>query len=532
MLQSLRNIWDIPDLRKRVLFTLGLLAVYRLGSHIPTPGHQRRGPDRLLRAEPGATGSAWWTCSRAATWRRSPIFALGIMPYISASIILQLLTVVWPYLEKLSKEGELGRRKITQYTRYGTVLLSHRAVARHRRLPGAHDARPAASASSRTPASAFKLMTVLTLTTGTAFIMWLGEQITERGIGNGMSLLIFAGIVVGFPARPDRHRRSASSRGDLSLIAAAPPGGDDGAGGGGHRVRGARPAPHHGAVRQARGGPPHVRRPVHPPAAAREHQRRHPRDLRLLDHRLPADDRLLLPGQQPLDADGRPSSSSGAMPLYNLLYVAFIIFFCYFYTVIVFNPDDVAENMRKYGGFIPGIRPGKRTAEYLDHILGRITFGGAIYLALIALLPEFLITGFKVAPIPVIGPPLDIFLSDNSLGWITEGLGLNFYFGGTSLLIVVGVAMDTVAQVEAQLIMRHYEGFTGPGGPEDPWPALSRSRASTPRARHLPGPSGRGQGHAGRAAGRAPGRARASRPATCCARPSRAGTPLGRRRGR
>jgi preprotein translocase subunit SecY len=151
------------------------------------------------------------------------------------------------------------------------------------------------------------------------------------------------------------------------------------------------------------------------------------------------------------------------MPLYNLLYVSFIIFFCYFYTAIVFNPDDVAENMRKYGGFVPGIRPGKRTAEYLDHILGRITFGGAIYLALIALLPEFLMAGFKVAPIPVIGPPLDLFLNENNLGWITEGLHLNFYFGGTSLLIIVGVAMDTVAQVEAQLIMRHYDGFSGPG---------------------------------------------------------------------
>jgi preprotein translocase subunit SecY len=152
------------------------------------------------------------------------------------------------------------------------------------------------------------------------------------------------------------------------------------------------------------------------------------------------------------------------MPLYNLLYVAFIIFFCYFYTAIVFNPDDVAENMRKYGGFVPGIRPGKRTAEYLDHILGRITFGGAIYLALIALIPEFLMTGLKVAPIPLVGPFLDTWLSDNNLAWVTEGLGLNFYFGGTSLLIVVGVAMDTVSQVEAQLVMRHYDGFGGPGG--------------------------------------------------------------------
>jgi preprotein translocase subunit SecY len=152
------------------------------------------------------------------------------------------------------------------------------------------------------------------------------------------------------------------------------------------------------------------------------------------------------------------------MPLYDLLYVGFIIFFCYFYTAIVFNPDDVAENMRKYGGFVPGIRPGKRTAEYLDHVLSRITFGGAIYLALIALLPEFLITGFKVGAIPGIGPSLDLFLVENNLSWVTEGLGLTFYFGGTSLLIVVGVAMDTVSQIEAQLVMRHYEGFSGKGG--------------------------------------------------------------------
>ena len=183
------------------------------------------------------------------------------------------------------------------------------------------------------------------------------------------------------------------------------------------------------------------------------------------------------------------------MPLYNLLYVTFIIFFCYFYTSIVFNPDDVAENMRKYGGFIPGIRPGKKTAEYLDHILGRITFGGAIYLALIALLPEFLITGFKVAPIPVIGPGLDRFLTDNNLGWITEGLGLNFYFGGTSLLIVVGVAMDTVAQVEAQLVMRHYDGFSGPGREEDPWPTLDPQPRPARGSRVIfLGPPGAGKG--------------------------------------
>jgi len=390
------------------------------------------------------------------------IFALGIMPYISASIILQLLTVVWPFLEKLSKEGELGRRKITQYTRYGTVLLSviqSSAIAVYlERLTLSDQFRVV-----ETPGLAFKLMTILTLTTGTAFIMWLGEQITERGIGNGMSLIIFAGIVVGFPgALIDTG--AMIQRGELSLLTAI--------------VLLAAMVAVVGAIVFVERG-----------------QRRIPVQYakRVVGRRVYGGQTTHLPlrvntaGVIPVifassliafpqtvasffQASGGEwmqaisEQLTWGMPLYNLLYVSFIIFFCYFYTAIVFNPDDVAENMRKYGGFIPGIRPGKRTAEYLDHILGRITFGGAIYLALVAILPEFLITGFKVAPLPVIGPGLDMFLSENNLGWITEGLHLNFYFGGTSLLIVVGVAMDTVAQIEAQLIMRHYDGFTGRGG--------------------------------------------------------------------
>jgi len=311
------------------------------------------------------------------------------------------------------------------------------------------------------PGLAFKLMTVLTLTTGTAFIMWLGEQITDRGIGNGMSLLIFAGIVVGFP-RGLISTVEMIRRGELGLLATL-------------LLMAMMVAVVAVIIFVERG------------------QRRIPVQYakRVVGRRMYGGQSTHLPlrvntsGVIPVifasSIIAFPQTIASffqannpwmqavseqlkwGMPLYNLLYVSFIIFFCYFYTAIVFNPDDVAENMRKYGGFVPGIRPGKRTAEYLDHILGRITFGGAIYLAIIALLPEFLMAGFKVAPIPVIGPPLDVFLSENNLGWITEGLHLNFYFGGTSLLIIVGVAMDTVAQVEAQLIMRHYDGFSGPG---------------------------------------------------------------------
>ena len=460
MLSALRNIWDVPDLRKRVLFTLGLLAVYRLGNHVPTPGIN---PQALIDffEQNRANWFGLVDMFSGGNLAKVTIFALGIMPYISASIILQLLTVVWPYLEKLSKEGELGRRKITQYTRYGTVMLSiiqSFGIAVYlERLTVSNQFRIVDN-----PGWTFRFMAVLTLTTGTAFIMWLGEQITERGIGNGMSLIIFAGIVVGFP-RGLIDSFTMVQRQDLSLFAAL--------------ILLAAMVVVVGAIVFVERG-----------------QRRIPVQYakRVVGRRVYGGQTTHLPlrvntaGVIPVifassiiafpqtvasffQANNPWMQSVSeqlrwGMPLYNILYVSFIIFFCYFYTAIVFNPDDVAENMRKYGGFIPGIRPGKRTSEYLDHILGRITFGGAIYLALVAILPEFLITGFKVAPIPVIGPWLDTFFSNNNLGWITEGLHLNFYFGGTSLLIVVGVAMDTVAQIEAQLIMRHYEGFSGKGG--------------------------------------------------------------------
>jgi preprotein translocase subunit SecY len=379
------------------------------------------------------------------------IFALGIMPYISASIILQLLTVVWPYLEKLSKEGELGRRKITQYTRYGTIFLSvvqsmgiafflERQTNVAGGLPLVYH-----------PGLAFRLMTVLTLTTGTCFIMWLGEQITERGIGNGMSLIIFAGIVVNFPRAVIQtvEQIRTGQLGLLSmlillvvmaLIVAAIIFVERG-----NRRVTVQYAKRVVGRRMYGGSSTHIPLKVNTGGVI-------PVIFASSILAFPATIAQMFKGPW---SEAVSNQLGIGMPLYNLLFVAGIIFFAYFYTAIIFNPDDVAENMRKYGGFIPGIRPGKRTAEYIDTILTRITLAGAIYLAVIAIIPQFLLNGFKVAPIPFIGDWLDA----NLPRFITQGMGVLFYFGGTSLLIVVGVAMDTVQQIESQLIMRHYDGF-------------------------------------------------------------------------
>jgi preprotein translocase subunit SecY len=460
MLQSLRNIWDVPELRRRVLFTLGMLAIYRIGNHVPTPGINAEALIQFFEENKGN----WFglvDMFSGGNLAKVTIFALGIMPYISASIILQLLTVVWPYLEKLSKEGELGRRKITQYTRYGTILLSvvqSLSIAAYLEgltISGTHSI-------VQNPGLAFKAMTVLTLTTGTAFIMWLGEQITERGIGNGMSLLIFAGIVVGFPGGL-LDTVGKVRRGELGLLATL-------------LLLAMMVVVIAVIIFMERG----QRRITVQYAKRVVGRRMYGGQSTHLPLRVNTSGVIPVIFASSIIAFPQTLLSfvnfesewiqsiqdqlQWGMPLYNLLYVTFIVFFCYFYTAIVFNPEDVAESMRKHGGFIPGIRPGKKTAEYLDHVLARITLGGAVYLALIALLPEFLIAGFKVAPIPVIGPPLDLWLGDNNLGWITQGLGLNFYFGGTSLLIIVSVAMDTASQVEAQLVMRHYDGFSGKGG--------------------------------------------------------------------
>jgi preprotein translocase subunit SecY len=382
------------------------------------------------------------------------IFALGIMPYISASIILQLLTVVWPYLERLSKEGELGRRKITQYTRYGTILLSvvqalgiaiwlERQTQIAGGLPLVYN-----------PGWGFRLLTVLTLTTGTTLIMWLGEQITERGIGNGMSLIIYAGIVVGLPsaviATFDQLRTGQMGLIRLVLliivmvlVVAAIIFVERGS----RRVT-VQYAKRVVGRRMYGGASTHIPLKVNTGGVI-------PVIFASSILAFPATIAQMFARQPGGWADQVSTQLSMGMPLYNLLYISGIIFFAYFYTAIIFNPDDVAENMRKYGGFVPGIRPGKRTAEYIDTILTRITLAGAIYLAMIAILPEFMITGFRVAPIPFIGERLDAMLPQ----FIREGMGVQFYFGGTTLLIIVGVAMDTIQQVESQLIMRHYDGF-------------------------------------------------------------------------
>jgi preprotein translocase subunit SecY len=425
--------------------------VYRVGSKIPTPGINGEALRALMQsASSGVFGL--YDMFSGQNLSQMTIFALGIMPYISASIILQLLTVVWPYLERLSKEGELGRRKITQYTRYGTILLAvvqamgiaiflERNTEMAGGLPLVYD-----------PGWGFRLMTVLTLTTGTTFVMWLGEQITERGIGNGMSLIIFAGIIVGLPSAVfvtlDQLRtgqmgpiRLAFLVVMMALVIAAIVFVERG-----HRRVTVQYAKRVVGRRMYGGSSTHIPLKVNTGGV------------------IPvifASSILAFPATfAPMfDATSRArlwlDQIAPGMPLHDLLYVAGIIFFCYFYTAIIFNPDDVAENMRKYGGFIPGIRPGKRTAEHIDTILTRITLVGAIYLAMVAILPQFLITGFRVTQIPVIGERLYAVLPR----FVTEGMGVQFIFGGTSLLIIVGVAMDTVQQIESQLIMRHYDGF-------------------------------------------------------------------------
>jgi preprotein translocase subunit SecY len=452
-IDSVKNLFAIAELRKRVLFTLGMLIVYRIGGHIPTPGINTAALAQLVEQARG-TMFGLYNMFSGDNLSRMTIFALGIMPYISASIILQLLTVVWPYLERISKEGELGRRKITQYTRYGTIVLSivqslgiaiwlERSTQIAGGLPLVYD-----------PGWGFRFMTVLTLTTGTTLIMWLGEQITERGIGNGMSLIIYAGIVVGLPSAVittfDQLRTGQMGLIRLILlivvmvfvIAAII-----------FVERGSRRITVQYAKRVVGrrmygGASTHIPLKVNTGGVI-------PVIFASSILAFPATIAQMFANDPTHWMTRVTDQLTMGMPLYNLLYISLIIFFAYFYTAIIFNPDDVAENMRKYGGFVPGIRPGKRTAEYIDTILTRITLAGAVYLALIAILPDFLITGFRVAPIPFVGDWLDAALPR----FITEGMGVTFYFGGTTLLIIVGVAMDTIQQVESQLIMRHYDGF-------------------------------------------------------------------------
>ena len=455
MLEKLANVFRVPDLRKRILFTLGLLAVYRLGGHIPTPGINADVLSQFFDQNRG-TFLGFIDLFSGGQLRRLTIFALGIMPYITASIILQLMTVVYEPLAKLQKEGELGRKKITQWTRYLTLLLS---AVQSLGIAFTLERQPG---FVNNPGMGFVLMTMLTLTTGSVFIMWLGEQITERGIGNGMSLLIFAGIVVGLPRAVadlyDKVRTQAWGAFTvpamlllvvvmIAVVAFIV-----------FVERSERRIPVQYAKRvvgrKIMGG-----QSTHLPLRVNS------------GGVMPvifASSVLTLPqtlGALPMIKNSRYFSEMfnalrWGEPLYTLLYAVGIIFFAYFYVSIVFNPNEVADNMRKYGGFIPGIRPGARTANYINDILTRITLVGALYLILISFIPEWMITGIHLNHL---WGPFGRFFERLST-WITSGLNVNFYFGGTSLLIVVGVAMDTVNQVESQLIMRHYEGFTPRSG--------------------------------------------------------------------
>jgi preprotein translocase subunit SecY len=453
MFDKLANIFRIPDLRKRILFTLGLLFVYRLGGHLPTPGVKWEQLEHFFDQNRG-TFLGFVDLFSGGQLRRLTIFALGIMPYITASIILQLLTVVYEPLAKLQKEGELGRKKITQWTRYITVILS--AVQSFGIAVGLEKSGDFVI----NPGWGFRLMTMLTLTTGSAFIMWLGEQITDRGVGNGMSLLIFAGIVVGLPRGVvdliDKAKNAAWGPMTFPLMVGLVVFMIAVVGFIVYVERSERRIPVQYAKRvvgrKVMGG-----QSTHLPLRV---------NAGGVMPVIFASSILTLP--QTIGYGLHNNRYFGPLfdalkwgePLYEVLYAVGIIFFAYFYVSIVFNPSEVADNMRKYGGFIPGIRPGKRTADFINEVLTRITLVGALYLIVISFIPEWMITGIHLNHL--YGPIGRFF--ESLPNWMTNGLGVNFYFGGTSLLIVVGVAMDTVQQIEAQLIMRHYDGFTPRSG--------------------------------------------------------------------
>jgi preprotein translocase subunit SecY len=455
MFDKLANIFRIPDLRKRILFTLAMLFVYRLGGHLPTPGINTSALENYFQGQAGGL-FGFVDLFSGGQLRRMTIFALGIMPYITASIILQLLTVVYEPLAKLQKEGELGRKKITQWTRYITVILA--SVQSFGIAVGLEK-----GGFALNPGVGFHILTMLTLTTGSAFIMWLGEQITERGVGNGMSLLIFAGIVVGLPRGiadlVEKARNAAWGAATFPLmvfllifmvavVAFIV-----------YVERSERRIPVQYAKRvvgrKVMGG-----QSTHLPLRV---------NAGGVMPVIFASSILSLPAMVGAGLGLTNNRYVGPLfdwlkfgePLYALVYAVGIIFFAYFYVSIVFNPSEVADNMRKYGGFIPGIRPGKRTADFINEVLTRITLVGALYLIIISFIPEWMITGIHLNHLY---GPLGRFFENVLPLWVTNGLGVTFYFGGTSLLIVVGVAMDTVTQIEAQLIMRHYDGFTPRSG--------------------------------------------------------------------
>jgi preprotein translocase subunit SecY len=425
LFEAFQNIFRIPELKKRVLFSLGMLAVYRIGCHIPTPGIDAQALALFFKQMQGTLFGMVDMFSGGAL-QKLTVFALGIMPYISSSIIFQLLTVVVPTIEKLSKEGESGRKKIIQYTRYGTIFLS--VVQALGISIGLESMRgPAGELVVPSPGWGFRIMTVITLTAGTAFIMWLGEQMSEKGIGNGISLIIFAGIVVRIPAAISNCYRLLKADqlslfvllfvlGFMFLVIAAIV----------FVERGQRRIPIHYAKRvvglKTYGGQTsHLPLKINmagviPPIFASS----------IIMFPATIANFINIPWVQKAAQSLKPGNWG-----YELFYIAFIVFFCYFYTAVTFNPVDVAENVKKHGGYIPGIRPGKETSDFLDTVLTKLTFVGAIYISLVCVLPSILISKFN----------------------------LPFYFGGTALLIAIGVGMDTVAQIESHLITRSYDGF-------------------------------------------------------------------------
>ncbi len=465
-LNAVQNMFKIPELRKRILFTLAMLAVYRLGAHVTAPGINKAQLEQVWSQVAGTLLGVLDLFS-GGNFRTISVFALGVTPYITASIIMQLLPVLYPALKRIQEEGEVGRQKMNQWTRYLTVALCSVQtffVATWLKSNGIIANNWWAT-----------FMILVTLTTGTIFVMWLGEQITERGIGNGISLLIFAGIIIGLP-------RAVLQVSD--------------------RVKGGDPLQTLGVLFLIAVLIALVALIVYVESARRNipisyaSRRVGSQVYKGQETSLPLKINMggvipvifassvlampqtlfsAFPPAQPGTEGYDPNSTwtkihaffqqfHGGDPYYELVFISLIVLFTFFYITIVFNTDEVSDNLRKHGGFIPGVRPGAQTADYLNTILTHLTAAGALYLAFIAFVPQLLLSGFKVARLPFIGERLDAFLTATpGLSWIPTGLGYQFFFGGTSLLIIVGVAMDTVAQIEAQLVMRNYEGFLGAG---------------------------------------------------------------------
>lgn len=458
---AVQNIFKVPELRKRILFTLALLAIYRLGAHITAPGVNS---ERLKQvwAEVSQTLLGILDIFSGGNFQTISVLALGVMPYITASIIMQLMPTLYPQLKKVQEEGEVGRQKMNQWTRYLTVALC------------AVQSFFIATWLQRNQVIDntwwMSLMMVVTLTTGTIFVMWLGEQITERGVGNGISLIIFAGILISLPSATAqivakvRQGDAIQTLGVIFLIAVLI------------------------ALTALIVYMESARRNIPISYASRRigNQVYQGQETSLplkfnmggvipiifassvlampqtLFTALPADQNN--PDSLWSQIVGFFNQFGGNDPYYNLVFIGLIVLFTFFYITIIFNTDDVADNLRKHGGFVPGIRPGAPTADYLNTVMTRLTTIGAIYLALVVFIPQVLLSGFNVARLPLIGGSLDSFFSTTpGLSWIITGLGYQFFFGGASLLIIVAVAMDTVAQIEAQLVMRNYEGFLGAG---------------------------------------------------------------------